>query len=533
MPFVSLNFFIFVLAVTFSYFVAPKNYRWTILLASSYIYFFLCSKWLILVHIAATAITFITGRVVDGIYEKGNAKLESALAEEGLEATEKREIKKTHNTIMKRSARNVTTIGVVLVLAILIFMKYFNILGDMGAFFGIGVPRISLLLPIGISFYTLQAIAYMVDVYRKDYRADDNIFKFALFMSFFPQIVQGPFARYGHLAHQLYEGHDFDYDRCMKGVQLMLWGCMKKLLIADRIAIPVSAFFDNYSEYHGLMIFVGVALYGLQMYADFSGGIDIARGVSEILGIRLEMNFLQPYFSTSIEDFWRRWHISLGAWMRDYIFYPLSLSKAFGTLGRKSRKILGQFAGKRFPAFLAMFIVYFLVGMWHGPQLKYAVYGVWNGTFISAGILLADTYERIRNKLGINDESWSWKTFQMVRTFIIISIGRIFDGAHNFSDAAGLFKNLFRGWWDWSCLVDGTLVKMGLDTANWIVVFISVIILMYVDVLHERGVKIRDSLARQNIIFRWAILLMAVLAVIVFGIWGPAYDSASFIYEQF
>ncbi|MBQ6523642.1 MAG: MBOAT family protein, partial [Atopobiaceae bacterium] len=222
-------------------------------------------------------------------------------------------MKREKKQATKRASRRVLTLGILVDLAPLLIMKYSGffatsvnaVIARLGS--GTRLPALNLLLPLGISFYTLQAIAYLVDIYRGKVQADRNPAKFMLFMSFFPQIVQGPIPRHSQLAHQLYEGHDFDYDRLCKGVQLMVWGLFKKLVVGERIAIAVDYLFANYQSYTGLIVFMGVAMYGIQVYADFSGGMDIVRGVSQMLGIELELNFNQPYFSSSVEEFWRRW----------------------------------------------------------------------------------------------------------------------------------------------------------------------------------------------------------------------------------
>ncbi|MBQ1391714.1 MAG: MBOAT family protein, partial [Firmicutes bacterium] len=377
MTFVSLEFVFFLAIVFLTYFLCPKNKRWIILLIASMAFYYICSKKLILVLIASTAVTFLTGLGVGRVYDRRDEGIRAL----GDQVTSKD--KKARKAEAKKQAKKVMLVGVLIELGVLIFIKYFNFIGEtINSVAGASIPRLNLLMPLGISFYTLQAISYIMDVYREKMKPDHHFFKFALYMSFFPQIVQGPFPRYRQLAEQLYTGHDFDYQRFMFGIQLILWGWMKKLIIADRVSIPVSQIFNNYELYHGQMIFLGAALYGLQVYADFSGGMDIARGVSQVLGIELELNFRQPYFSTSVEDFWRRWHITLGAFMRDYVFYPMSLSKLFNDLSKKARKVFGNNFGKKLPSFLAMFIVYFIVGAWHGSSWKYVAYGVYNGMFI-------------------------------------------------------------------------------------------------------------------------------------------------------
>ena len=219
--------------------------------------------------------------------------------------------------------------------------------------------------------------------------------------------------------------------------------------------------------------------------------------------------------------------------MRDYIFYPLSLSKAFGSMSKKARKIFGDFMGKRLPAFIAMFIVYFLVGFWHGANWKYIAYGLWNGIFIMAGILLTEKYDKLRELCRIPANSFSWKVFQMVRTFLICSFGRFFSRADNLSTALKMMKSMFVRWYDLSWITDGSLLELGLDNANWFFLIFSLMMLFGVDYLHEKEISIRDSVLRQNIIFRWAIIYAAIFLILVFGIYGPTYDVSGFIYEQF
>lgn len=532
MTFVSALFIGFVAAVALVYFLFPKRFRWVVLLAASYTFFFFNSEWLVLVLLLTTAVTFFTGHAI----YKVNTKGKQALKEKAASLTS--EEKKAFKSKTKKKAKLVMLAGVVVVLFILLFLKYYNFFSDNAnhllQYCGFTLPKLHLLLPIGISFYTLQAIAYMVDIYRNKCEPDKNFLKFMLFMSFFPQIVQGPIARHNQLAHQLYEGHSFDYNRLCMGAQLIMWGWIKKMVIADRLGVFVDQIFNNSGQYTGLIVFMAVAGYGIQIYADFSGGMDIARGVSQILGIELELNFRQPYFSRSIEDFWRRWHIALGGWMRDYVFYPLSLSKAFANLSKKSRKVLGAFVGKRLPSFLAMFIVYFLVGFWHGSSWKYIAYGIWNGVFIVAGILLSEIlYDKVRIKLGIEAESVSWRVFQMIRTFLLCSFGRFFSRADSLMTALRMMKSMFIKIYDLSFLTDGSLLKLGLSNASWILLLFSILVLFFVDYLHEKDVPIRETIARQSIIFRWIIYYGAIIAILVFGIYGPGYDAASFIYEQF
>ena len=531
MTFVSLAFMVFVAVSAALYFTIPVSKRWIVLLAASYVFYFINSRMLVLVLFVSTLITYLTAGKIAGIAAAGKNYLKE---NDGVLSKEE---KKKYRADVKKKSRNVLVLGTVVMLGILAAAKYYNFFAVnvnlLLVRIGFTLPRLNLLLPLGISFYTLQAVGYMIDVYRGKQEPETNLFRFMLFMSFFPQIVQGPIPRYRQLADQLYEGHSFDLQRILSGIQLILWGLMKKLILADRVGAIVSGIYDFSDSYTGLILFAAGALYGVQVYADFSGGMDIARGVSQIFGIELELNFRQPYHSSSVEEFWRRWHITLGGWMRDYVFYPLSLSKTFASLSKKSRERFGASFGKKLPSFLSMFIVYFLVGIWHGPNWKYIAYGIWNGIFIVCGILFAEQYASVLKKCGIDEETESWKFFRMFRTFVIITFGRYFSRAAGLFAALRMFKNTFIHWYDLSWITNGSLTAFGVNTANWAVIIVGIAVVLWVDHLHEKGIRIRERISAQPLVFRWLIYIGAVVCILVFGIYGPSYNAAVFIYEQF
>ena len=531
MAFVTLPFILFIGATAVLYFLVPKRVQWIVLLAASLIFFWLNSEWLVLIMLGQTLITFYTAKGIASVQMKG--KLELKEKKDDLTADERKALKGR----TKKKSKRLLVVGILINLGVLAFLKYSGIFVTGSNLllrrFGIEIPRFRFLLPIGISFYTLQAISYMTDVYRAKIEPDRNIAKFTLFMSYFPQILQGPIPRYNQLAGQLYEGHKYDYQRVCFGAQLILWGFFQKLVIADRMGVAVDYIFSHRGSFHGAEVWFAVALYGIQMYADFAGGIEIARGVSQIFGIELTKNFEQPYFSRSLEEFWRRWHISLGDWMKDYVFYPLSLSKASTRLGKRARKWFGDYLGKRIPSYLATFIVFLLVGVWHGSSLKYVAYGIWNGGVIVSSLLLAGVYAKVRGFLGIKEDMFSFRVFQMLRTFLVVTCGRFFDRASTFRTGYAMLKSAFVGWWDFSFFVDGTLAETGLNTANWIVLLLAVLVLLFVDYLHTKDIRIRNKIAEQPLVFRWIIYYAAILIVFVYGVWGPHYDSVSFMYEQF
>ena len=332
MSFVSFKFYVFIAAFILLYYLIPKKYRWiTVLSASVFFYIFNAGSLFLMLLITAASTFFAALRI-----EKINGITSDTLTKKELKAKK------------ARKKRTVVALASLLNFGFLVTLKYKRlIIPGMQALVGIFGFEMkdfssSLLMPLGISFYTFQSIGYIVDVSRAEVKAQKNFLHYLTFVSFFPQIVQGPISRYGDLEKQLIDGNDFDYRRTKFGLQLIVWGAFKKLVIADRAAIVVNTVFANYPEYKGKTLWLGLIFYALQIYADFSGGIDVARGVAQAIGVNLEENFRRPYFATSVSDFWRRWHITLGGWCRDYVFYPLSLSKPFGKLSKKTRKIFGN-----------------------------------------------------------------------------------------------------------------------------------------------------------------------------------------------
>ena len=281
----------------------------------------------------------------------------------------------------------------------------------------------NILLPMGISFYMFQSIGYVLDVYRGSIKAERNPFKFALFVSFFPQLIQGPISKYGKLAPQLFGEHPYNGKQVSFGLQRMLWGYFKKLVIADRIAVAVLAL--RGPEHTGLSFFVLTCFYAIQIYGDFTGGIDIAIGLSEALGIRLPENFVRPYFSKNIAEYWRRWHITLGEWMKEYVFYPVSVSTPMRKLSKSARKWWPKF-GKRLPVYVASFATWFCTGIWHGITPNFLLWGMMNCTIIVLSEELTPLYERFHNRLHWKQKSW-YGAFEMLRMFVLMNLIRIVD----------------------------------------------------------------------------------------------------------
>ena len=517
MGFLSFKFILFIALTFFMFFVVPKKFQWLVLLLFSFLYYYLNSHLLIAVIIYVSLYTFVFGLLID----KLNQKIK--------ECSDKQE--KERLTRQKTLAQNIGIFGV---LANLIVIKYGDfIIENINSLINGHISFFDFVLPLGISFYTLQAISYLLDVSKKKCEADRNIFHFMLYMSYFPQIIQGPIPRYSKLAHQLYEEHDYDYIRVCHGLQLMFYGIAKKVIIADALAKPVGYIFDNSAELKGLSLLFGALLYSIQIYADFSGGVDAIKGISEVFGIYLDDNFRGPYFSRSIEEFWRRWHISLGSFMKDYVFYPLSLNKKLNNTGKKLRKIFGNYFGKRFAPCVAMFVVYLLVGIWHGASWKYMAYGIWNGVFIMSGILLEKYYEQLHAKLHIAKESKSWIIFSIIRTFFICSIGRIFSRSSDLPSAFTMLGNLFGHPIYLSDFSSAFFSDLGLNGRIWLMLGIMMFIVFMIDYFKEKGIDIRMWIDSKNTAVRWMIYYILIMSILVFGLYGGAYDGSSFIYGRF
>ncbi len=553
MAFTSLKFLIFVVIVVAAYYVCPKKARWAVLLAASYAFYLLSSAETFVFLIAATVITFFGGKILGNI----NAQTKKAIEDAGdtLDRAGKKELKAQG----KKKLRKVVACILVLDFGMLAVLKYFSVylaaLGDViGVHFELG-----LLIPLGISFYTFQSAAYIFDLYRGKYDPDTNIAKFALFLSFFPQIIQGPIARYDHLAHQLYEGHSFKYENLAHGAQLMLWGFFKKLVIADRCAVLVDNVYNAPGDFSGWAVALAALFYTVQIYGDFSGGIDIARGVARCMGIDMSHNFKRPYFADSLSEFWRRWHMSLSFWTRDYIFFPIAMSKAFGKAGKSLRKVLGDRVGKLFPVICAQLATFIIIGLWHGADFKYVAYGLYNGFIIILSLLLEPYFKAAAQKLRINTESFGWKCFGIVRTVLIVAFGRIFTKAASFGAALSMMGSIFA-----IKNYDGfvaTIHAFGLSRYDYAVLIVACAVWFVISLIQERqenkgkedapqkkgivqgkaqgegdaetGAELRLLIDKLPFAGRWVIYLAGFAAVLCFGVYGPGFDAASFIYRGF
>lgn len=508
MSLISMEFLIFVGIAVIGYYLIPKRFQWIWLLIFSYIYYASSGIKILFFLLYTTITTYGTGRLLDRVNHKELPRNEA------------------------KSRKRRILIGCLLLnFGMLAVLKYTNFaIENVNAIFHAGISFQKLILPLGISFYTFQSMGYIIDVYWGKYEAEKNPFRFALFVSFFPQLLQGPIGRFDRLARQLYEQHSFDLLKAQYALQLMLWGFFKKLVLADRAAVVVNQVFQNYTQYSGVTNIVALLMYSIQLYMDFSGGMDVVMGVAALFGVELDQNFKRPYFATSITDFWHRWHITLGTWMKDYIFYPVSLSKWMGKFGKWSKKAFGKKTGRVVPICVANIIVFLVVGIWHGAAWKYIAYGLYNGLIIAISSLLAPLYRKGFKKFHINPKSGAWHIVEILRTFLLVNISWYFDMAVSLSAAFAMMKSTVTGF-SLATLTDGSLMMLGLDKLDYMILAMGCLVVFLVSFLQERGIKIRESLGRKPLVIRWAVYGMLVFGIPMFGY--VMTTTGGFIYAQF
>lgn len=528
MSFLSMNFLLFLTAAVMGYYVIPKRFQWVWLLIFSYL-FYLASGIMAIVFILTTTVTtFCAGLCLERMDRNLSAALERA-AQEG--SSLPFGDKKTLKARARRNKKWIVALVLLTNFGILAALKYRNFAAEnLNQLFGTDFASVSLLLPLGISFYTFQSMGYLIDVYRGKYAPDHSLFRFALFVSFFPQILQGPIGRYDRLSSQLFAKRGFSLERIERGAQLMLWGYFKKIVIADRAAVVVSEVFGNYEVYGGIVVIAAVLCYSIQLYGDFSGGMDVVMGASECFGICLDPNFKRPYFARSISDFWHRWHITLGTWMKDYVFYPFSLSKGMNRFGKYCKKHFGKHISRILPVCIANLLVFFLVGVWHGPAWKFIVYGLYNGLIIAAGNLLAPLYTKMALALHIPNESKPWAVLQILRTFLLVNISWYFDMAESLGAALTMMKNTVQGF-TLTALADGSLLNLGLDKKDYLALAFACGVLFVVSLFQENQVQMRETLAGKPLAIRWGAYLLLLFAIPLLG--QINLTGGGFIYAQF
>lgn len=404
-------------------------------------------------------------------------------------------------------------------LGILFGFKYFNFINDniqqlfdqINIFYNI--PGFNVLLPVGISFYTFQTLSYTIDVYNGKTKAQKHLGVFAVFVSFFPQLVAGPIERSHRLLPQFFIKHEFNYDRVRHGLQQMMWGFFKKVVIADRLAIVVDGVYNNLDDYSGLALILATIFFTFQIYCDFSGYSDIAIGSARVMGFELMDNFKRPYFSKSISEFWKRWHISLSSWFRDYLYIPLGGNKVM-----------------KWRWYYNLFITFLISGFWHGANWTFIAWGALHGTYLITAIVLKNPKEKILEFLNIKNTTFH-RIYQVFFTFILASFAWIFFRANNLSDAIYIVTNLFSDIKSYGNFEAMAITLRGLGVGmNELLISFGLIILMELFNLYERGGDVWIQLKNKPIWIRWSIYYILIFGILFLA---PYSRGGNFIYFQF
>ena len=474
--------------------VLPRKLRYLWLLAASYIFYMCWDAKYVFLLLTATLSSYFGGLLLPVMHKKFLKKLTVAAC-------------------------------LVINLGLLFYFKYFQWLFDaFSRFLGRFNIRLldrsfDILLPVGISFYIFQSLGYIIDVYRQKTVPEKNPFRYALFVSFFPQLVAGPIERSENLLGQL---RDLDRKKLLEegsvasGLTLMVWGLFIKMVIADRVAILVDTVFDSFYLYGTVALLAGAFGFALQIYCDFMGYSTIAVGAAKVLGVRLMENFDTPYFASSISEFWKRWHISLSTWFRDYVYIPLGGNRC-----------------SRFRKYFNIMVTMGISGLWHGANWNFLAWGLIHGVYQVAGDLSKPIRQKIYTAGKFRTESFSFKLGQIVTTFLLVDIAWIFFRGRSISVALAYCKRIITKWDPWS-FFNGEIYNLGLDRPEFNILTVSVLVLFLAELVRYFKKQTIDIFLREQCIwFRWGVVMLLVLAVLVYGIYGVKFESALFIYFQF
>ena len=524
MLFTSYDFIAFVLVVLILYYVLPKSFQKYLLLLAS-IAFYAFSGPVYLCYLFSAVITSYTaGRLMDKNIESSKQYLMDH------KDTISREGKKLFKARQKSRRKGIMVTAIVINIGVLSVVKYTNfIIGNINALGG-RLSFLELALPLGISYYTLMSVGYLVDIYRGTVSAEKNFIDYALFLSFFPHIVQGPISRYGDLSQTLTKPHDFEFKNIAFGAERILFGFFKKLVIADRLFPVVSAIADDPDTYKGAYILCLMFFYTLELYADFTGGIDITIGTAELFGIRLTENFVRPYFSKSLKEYWRRWHISMGEWFKDYLFYPIAMSSGMQNFSKFLRKHFGPYIGKRLPVYISSFIVWFMTGLWHGASWNFIVWGLLNYVILMISEEFEPLTQRFHEKC-IPLENRLYQAFMVIRTMIMVSMLKIFDCYANVGDVFRSIGSVFTTS-NYSIFSDGSLLNLGMDVFDYGVIAATTLLLFVLSMIQRRG-SIRQQMMSLPFAVRAVLISALFIGVLLLGNYGIGYDSSQFIYNRF
>lgn len=491
MLFNSLDFILFFIVVTFLFFLIPKRVRNLFLLACS-CYFYMCWKAKYIVLIGFSILVTYLGGLLLTYFQKRSRTLWQKLTLWGV-------------------------IGCNLL--VLFIFKYYNFFAEnIQAITAdrIALPLFAFALPVGISFYTFQALGYVIDVYRGTTKAEKNLIDYALFISFYPQLVAGPIERSDRLLPQIKKGTSFDYENLRSGLLLMGWGLFQKMVIADRLVLFVDPVYEQYQQVDGAYLLLATLLFALQIYCDFASYSNIARGAARVMGYQLMVNFETPYFSKSTAEYWSRWHISLSGWFQDYIFAPLAW-------GLKKYK---------WAPYLAVFVVFLVSGFWHGASWTFVIWGLLHAAYRMIGMLTKKSRKKLYKKLGVPTGSRLFRGGQTLWVFLCVCFSYIFFRSGTLQQALGVIRQIFCNNHP-ATLFQSSFFTFGLDVPDFVAGVVALAVLLTADILRYKKVDIYGWITAQKRPVRWLLYWGLLFSVVIFGVYGPSYDSTPFIYFQF
>ncbi len=518
---VSLAFSLFLLVTVLLYYIAPKQYQWVVLLLASIFFYILSGVQYLVFIVFSSLVAFLCARKMASAYIKQEKKFKHIKDAKLIKAYKKQMQKQ--NKLWLITAFFGT-------LSVMLIIKYTAFVAEsVNVWLNLNIPLISFVMPLGLSFYTFVLLAYLIDVYRGKYLSENNFLKFFLFVSFFPHVSQGPISRFDDLSVQFRKKHVFSFENLCYAAQRILWGFFVKLVIADRLGLLVNGVYNNYEGQSRQMLILATIAYSVQIYADFYSSMEIAIGSAQLFGIKLSENFMRPYFSTTMPEFWRRWHITLGTWFRDYIFYPISVSKTLMKFNVWARKKWGTHASRVLASAPPIMIVWLLTGLWHGASWNFVAWGLFHGCLILLSTAFSSPYQKSLEKLGVPTKSFGYKLLQMSKVFLLCSIGRVFFRAESITAAFGIFKNI-ASLPSQNALIDDLAIYY-----SWVdamVLFAGLLMFLAVGIMQERAYSVRLNISKLNILLRWSIWIVLIMGTVLFGIYGPG-TSPVFLYEDF
>lgn len=525
MSYISFAFLAFVICLLAVYAVTPNKYKWVVLLVFSIIFYASNGLDKLAFVLGTSVVVYAASRRMQRIWQEYDA---AAAEAKGKATPEERKLMKKKYTA---KSKHTLQLAMLVSLGILCWCKFsLKAVGLFNSLTGQSVA-LSIIVPLGVSYYTFSSVGYLVDIHWRSLEAEKSYPKLLLCMIYFPHVVEGPIPRYERLLPQFDTLTFPDYDRFCKGAQLALWGLFKKMVVADRLGVFVNSVFGNVNGSAGFIFPVALVFAAFQMYADFSGCMDIITGISDIVGVKLDKNFEQPFLSRTVTEFWRRWHISLFNWLKDYVYMPLLTSAPLSKFRKKIKKKLSAEVTKAIMSIVPTACVFLVIGLWHDVGMRYVVHALYWTVLFVFSTAFEDKLAAMPKRLHIHTEGIGWRCFQTVRTFSLYAISYVTFTPKTMQDVIASVKNTFSQFNPW-VLWDGTLYNYGLNKANFNLGVLCILFLIVVDILQERCV-IRDRIGQTNIVVRWAVYMAGIFAVIIFGMYGPGYNAAAFIYQQF